>query len=74
MSDIAQSRRLLAERVGRLGGEGVFTSAAEARLPRGVTCRSEETTFYFYPNITGAMKKGGYAGYETFRRTMLRKT
>jgi aspartate/methionine/tyrosine aminotransferase len=40
----------------------------------GVTCHREESTFYFYPNITGAMKKGGYGDYETFRRTVLRET
>jgi aspartate/methionine/tyrosine aminotransferase len=40
----------------------------------GVTCHREQTTFYFYPNITGAMKKGGYADYEAFRRTVLRQT
>jgi aspartate/methionine/tyrosine aminotransferase len=40
----------------------------------GVTCHKPDTTFYFYPNITGAMKKGGYADYESFRRTLLRET
>jgi len=40
----------------------------------GVTCLKAETTFYLYPNITGAMKKGGFAAYEDFRRAVLRET
>jgi aspartate/methionine/tyrosine aminotransferase len=40
----------------------------------GVTCRRPETTFYLYPNVTGAMSRGSFTDYETFRRTLLRET
>jgi aspartate/methionine/tyrosine aminotransferase len=43
----------------------------------GITCHRPETTFYLYPNVTGAMKTWGAAGsadYETFRRAVLKET
>jgi aspartate/methionine/tyrosine aminotransferase len=40
----------------------------------GVTCLRPDTTFYLYPNVTGAMKKGGFTDYESFRRAVLRET
>ena len=40
----------------------------------GITCHRPVTTFYLYPNVTGAMRRVGSADYETFRRTLLRET
>ena len=40
----------------------------------GVTCLTPDTTFYLYPNVTGAMKNGGFTDYETFRRAVLKET
>jgi aspartate/methionine/tyrosine aminotransferase len=40
----------------------------------GITCHKAETTFYLYPNITGAMDALGVDGDEEFRRLILRET
>ncbi len=40
----------------------------------GVQCRTPETTFYLYPNVTGALKRLGCDGSETFRRLLLDET
>jgi len=64
------------------GAEGILRALRERRdlgapilaSTEGVTCHRPETTFYLYPNVTGAMNRGDYADYETFRRTLLRET
>ena len=48
--------------------------AAILASTEGVTCYRPDATFYWWPNITGAMKKMGFADYETFRHTVLRET
>lgn len=40
----------------------------------GVNCFRLNATFYLYPNITGAMKKNGFADYDAFRRALLHET
>jgi aspartate/methionine/tyrosine aminotransferase len=40
----------------------------------GVHCLTPETTFYLYPNVTGAVKKTGCADHESFRRLVLERT
>jgi aspartate/methionine/tyrosine aminotransferase len=40
----------------------------------GINCNKAGTTFYLYPNITGAMENKGFADYETVRRTILKET
>jgi aspartate/methionine/tyrosine aminotransferase len=40
----------------------------------GVTCFSPETTFYLYPNVTGAVGRTGCADHESFRRLVLDRT
>jgi aspartate/methionine/tyrosine aminotransferase len=64
------------------GAEGILQVLRERRdvggpilaSTDGVTCHRPETTFYLYPNVTGAMNRGGFADYETFRRALLRET
>jgi aspartate/methionine/tyrosine aminotransferase len=40
----------------------------------GIHCLTPETTFYLYPNVTGAVKLTGCAGHEGFRRLVLDRT
>jgi aspartate/methionine/tyrosine aminotransferase len=39
-----------------------------------VRCLRPNATFYQYPNITGAMRRKGFADYEAFRRSLLQAT
>jgi len=40
----------------------------------GIHCLTPETTFYLYPNVTGAVKLTGCADHESFRRLVLDHT
>jgi aspartate/methionine/tyrosine aminotransferase len=40
----------------------------------GIRCLTPETTFYLYPNVTGAVKLTGCADHESFRRLVLART
>jgi aspartate/methionine/tyrosine aminotransferase len=40
----------------------------------GVRCVAPETTFYLYPNVTGAVRRLGCDGHEDFRRRVLDAT
>jgi len=40
----------------------------------GVRCHTPESTFYLYPDVTGAVRLAGCAGHEDFRRLLLDKT
>lgn len=40
----------------------------------GVRCYRPNATFYLFPNITGAMKKKGFADYPTFAEELLKAT
>jgi aspartate/methionine/tyrosine aminotransferase len=40
----------------------------------GIRCLTPETTFYLYPNVTGAVKITGCADHESFRRLVLDHT
>ncbi len=40
----------------------------------GMHCLTPETTFYLYPNVTGAVKLTGCADHESFRRLVLDQT
>jgi aspartate/methionine/tyrosine aminotransferase len=40
----------------------------------GVTCLTPETTFYLYPNVTGAVALTGCTDHESFRRLVLERT
>ena len=40
----------------------------------GVRCLRPRTTFYLYPNVTGAMARCGLVDYEGFRRAILEST
>jgi aspartate/methionine/tyrosine aminotransferase len=40
----------------------------------GVRCLSPDTTFYLYPNVTGAVESTGCADHEEFRRLILERT
>ena len=40
----------------------------------GIRCLTPETTFYLYPNVTGALKATGCADHESFRRLVLERT
>jgi aspartate/methionine/tyrosine aminotransferase len=40
----------------------------------GIVCRRPGTTFYLYPNVTGAVRLCGCDDHETFRRLVLEKT
>jgi len=40
----------------------------------GIHCLTPETTFYLYPNVTGAVKQTGCADHESFRRLVLERT
>jgi aspartate/methionine/tyrosine aminotransferase len=40
----------------------------------GVRCHTPESTFYLYPDVTGAVRRTGCAGHEDFRRLLLDKT
>jgi aspartate aminotransferase len=40
----------------------------------GVRCLRPETTFYLYPNVTGAVRLTGCHDHESFRRLILRET
>jgi len=40
----------------------------------GVHCLRPNATFYLYPNITGVMRRKGFADYESFRRSLLQAT
>jgi aspartate aminotransferase len=40
----------------------------------GVRCHTPESTFYLYPDVTGAVGLTGCAGHEAFRRLLLDKT
>ena len=40
----------------------------------GVRCLNPDTTFYLYPNVTGAMVRTGLTDYESFRRAILEHT
>ncbi len=40
----------------------------------GIHCLTPETTFYLYPNVTGAVKTTGCADHESFRRLVLERT
>jgi aspartate/methionine/tyrosine aminotransferase len=49
-------------------------AASLLRSMDGVTCHTPDTTFYLYPDVTAAVRKGGFADDETFRRAVLRET
>jgi aspartate/methionine/tyrosine aminotransferase len=40
----------------------------------GVRCHTPESTFYLYPDVSGAVRLTGCAGHEDFRRLLLDKT
>ena len=40
----------------------------------GIRCLTPETTFYLYPNVTGAVRLAGCADHESFRRLVLDRT
>jgi len=40
----------------------------------GVRCLTPETTFYLYPNVTGAVRAAGCRDHEEFRRLILEET
>jgi len=40
----------------------------------GIRCLTPQTTFYVYPNVTGAVKLTGCDGHESFRRLVLERT
>ena len=40
----------------------------------GVVCHKPETTFYLFPNVTGAMKNKGFLDLEAFRKAALQET
>ena len=40
----------------------------------GVACTAPETTFYLYPNVSGAVELTGCADHESFRRLILERT
>jgi aspartate/methionine/tyrosine aminotransferase len=40
----------------------------------GVACHTPESTFYLYPDVTGAVSLAGCAGHEDFRRLLLDHT
>jgi aspartate/methionine/tyrosine aminotransferase len=40
----------------------------------GVSCHTPESTFYLYPDVTGAVRAAGCAGHEDFRRLVLDRT
>ena len=40
----------------------------------GIHCLTPETTFYLYPNVTGAVKRTGCTDHESFRRLVLERT
>ena len=40
----------------------------------GVRCHTPESTFYLYPDVTGAVRLTGCAGHEDFRRLLLDRT
>ncbi len=40
----------------------------------GVHCFKPNATFYLWPNVTGLMKKKAFAGYDEFRKTLLKET
>ena len=40
----------------------------------GVHCLSPDTTFYLYPNVTGAVRLTGCGDHESFRRLILEET
>ena len=40
----------------------------------GIHCLTPETTFYLYPNVTGAVEITGCADHESFRRLVLERT
>jgi aspartate/methionine/tyrosine aminotransferase len=40
----------------------------------GVHCVTPESTFYLYPNVTGAVRATGCDGHESFRRLVLERT
>jgi aspartate/methionine/tyrosine aminotransferase len=40
----------------------------------GVDCHTPESTFYLYPDVTGAVRLAGCAGHEDFRRLLLDQT
>jgi aspartate/methionine/tyrosine aminotransferase len=44
------------------------------RQTPGVRCHSPESTFYLYPDVTGAVRAAGCAGHEDFRRLLLDHT
>ena len=40
----------------------------------GVRCHTPESTFYLYPDVTGAVRRAGCTGHEDFRRLLLDRT
>ena len=40
----------------------------------GVRCNTPESTFYLYPDVSGAVRLTGCAGHEEFRRLLLERT
>ncbi len=40
----------------------------------GVRCHTPESTFYLYPDVTGAVRQTGCTGHEEFRRLLLERT
>ncbi len=40
----------------------------------GIHCVTPESTFYLYPNVTGAVRATGCDGHESFRRLVLERT
>jgi len=40
----------------------------------GVNCYLPETTFYLFPNVTGAMANKGFSDYDDFRKVCLKET
>jgi aspartate/methionine/tyrosine aminotransferase len=61
------------EMMARLKGRRDAALRILAETP-GVRCHTPESTFYLYPDVTGAVRLTGCAGHEDFRRHLLDKT
>ncbi|HEY5388705.1 MAG TPA: aminotransferase class I/II-fold pyridoxal phosphate-dependent enzyme [Thermoleophilia bacterium] len=61
------------EMMARLKGRRDAALAVLNSTP-GIHCLTPETTFYLYPNVTGAVKATGCADHESFRRLVLDHT
>jgi len=67
--DQSGPRQLMARLQGRRDAALRLLNATD-----GIHCLRPETTFYLYPNVTGAVKSTGCADHEGFRRLVLDRT